>query len=305
MVPCLLDETALSHPQVVHVDRGDPKPLSSLLMSSMFRWTEPGTSGFPGPPARLRGRVALVTGASRGIGAAVSRAFAQQGAAVAVHHLPTPEMAKLAAELADEIRDGGGLAVTAAADISMTGQVASMVAMVAESLGPIDVLVTNAAANQRRCTWHEISEDAWDYMMAVNLKGTFLCARAVYPYMRDQGYGKIITVSSVMVGLGLPGALHYVASKAGLIGLTRALAREVGQDGIRVNAVMPGAIRTEREREVFPDDEAYAAYVGARQALTDVGTPEDLTGTFVYLASSDSDFVTGQVLTVDGGWLHW
>jgi 3-oxoacyl-[acyl-carrier protein] reductase len=124
--------------------------------------------------------------------------------------------------------------------------------------------------------------------------------------MRDQGYGKIITVSSVMVELGLPGALHYVSTKAGLIGFTRALAREVGPDGIRVNCVMPGAIRTEHETESFPDQEERLRHAAAsRQSVPRRGVPADIVGAFIYLASSDSDFVTGQVINVDGGWAHY
>jgi 3-oxoacyl-[acyl-carrier protein] reductase len=122
--------------------------------------------------------------------------------------------------------------------------------------------------------------------------------------MVEQGYGKIITVGSVMSELGMPGALHYVTTKAGLVGFTRALAREVGRSGVRVNAVLPGAIRTEHELETVGDQEALAAAAAARQCLPDRGRPADLVGTFVFLAAADSDFVTGQVLAVDGGWVH-
>jgi 3-oxoacyl-[acyl-carrier protein] reductase len=167
------------------------------------------------------------------------------------------------------------------------------------------VLVLNAAATAR-AAWTDIAVEEWDHITAVNLRGAFLCARAVHPGMRRKGYGKIITVSSVMVELGLPGALHYVSSKAGLIGFTRALAREVGRDGVRVNCVMPGAIRTEHEVEAFPDEEERLAEAAAsRQSVPRRGVADDVVGTFVYLASSDSDFVSGQVINVDGGWAHY
>ena len=140
--------------------------------------------------------------------------------------------------------------------------------------------------------------------MAVNVRGTFLCSRAVYPGMLRKGRGSIITLTSVTVDLGMAGFLDYVSSKAGIIGLTRALAREIGGDGIRVNSVMPGAIRTEQEVELNFDERELAALSAERQSIPRRGYADDLTGTFVYLASDDSAFVTGQVFTVDGGWIH-
>ena len=159
-----------------------------------------------------------------------------------------------------------------------------MVAKAEAEFGDVDVLVANAAYSER-CPWHEITVEQWDRTMAVNVRGSFLCSRAVYPGMLRKGRGSIITVTSVTVDLGMAGFLDYVSSKAGILGLTRALAREVGRDGIRVNSVMPGAIRTEQEIELNFDERELAALSAERQSIPRRGYADDLTGTFIYLAS--------------------
>lgn len=253
---------------------------------------------------RLAGRVALLTGASRGIGAAAARAFVAEGAAVAIGHEPSPEMASLAQELAQELVGQGGRAVAISADLAETGAAEQLVTASREALGPIDILVANAAASGQ-IPWRDITVAQWDHVQAVNLRGTWLLARAAYPDLAASGNASIITVTSVMVETGQPGKLHYTASKAGIIGLTRALAREVGPDGIRVNAIMPGAIRTEYEMQAVSDAEAIAARQLPLQALPRRGYAEDLAGAFVFLASPDSTFITGQVINIDGGWIHY
>lgn len=252
---------------------------------------------------RLEGRVAIVTGASWGIGAAVAKAFALEGASVVVNTLPEDRMDSLAGGVVAHINATGGRAIKVPADISVPEQVASMVTLAESTFGDVDILVANAAYSER-VPWNEITLEQWDHTMAVNVRGTYLCAKAVYPGMLRQGRGSIITLTSVTVELGMAGFLDYVSSKAGIIGLTRALAREIGKDGIRVNSVMPGAIRTEQEVELNFDERELAALSAERQSIQRRGYADDLTGTFVYLASDDSAFVTGQVVTVDGGWVH-
>jgi 3-oxoacyl-[acyl-carrier protein] reductase len=261
---------------------------------------EPATAG------RLGGETAIVTGGWRGIGAATCRAFAAAGAAVAVNYPPGSAAARAGAhELAEELAAKGGGAVAVEADVSDEAAVGRLVGRAQLALGPVTVLVANAAASTRQ-PWTEITVAQWNHIMAVNVTGTLLCAQAVYPGMRRAGHGKIITVSSVMVQLGAARALHYVTSKAALIGFTRSLAREVGRHGICVNAVMPGAIRTESEDELSADSpDAIAARQAELQSIPRRGYAEDLAGTFTFLASRDSDFITGQVITVDGGWVHY
>lgn len=252
---------------------------------------------------RLAGKTAILTGASRGIGAAAARRFAEEGARVAINHPPDEAMRDLAHRLVADIEADGGRAMAVAADVSDKVQVDRMVADVAAELGDADILVANAAASTRNA-WTDIDVEQWDHTYAVNVRGTFLCARAVHDGMVRKGGGSIITLSSVTAHIGMVGILDYVSSKAAIVGLTRALAREIGPEGIRVNAVMPGAIRTENEEELNLDPEEVARRSAERQSLPRRGYAEDLAGTFVYLASDDSEFVTGQVIAVDGGWVH-
>lgn len=244
----------------------------------------------------------LITGASRGIGAAVARGFAAEGAAVVVAHEPREDRTAEAAAVVADITAAGGTAHAVGADLSDPAAIAALVATSAELLGGIDVVVANAAA-EARVVWHEMTVEEWNRIHDVNLRGTFLLAQRAYPHLQQSDHPSFIALTSVMAETGQPGAVHYSASKAGIIGLVRALAREVGGEGIRVNAVMPGAIRTEHEEQLSPDAAAVAANIIPKQALPRRGYADDMVGAFVFLASHDSDFMTGQIVTVDGGWV--
>ena len=175
-----------------------------------------------------------------------------------------------------------------------------MTEQVVERFGRIDILVNNASINgdQIRKPFHEISEEEWDQMMAVNVKGMFFCAKAVFPHMRKTGKGKIINLSSTTIFKGVPNFLHYVSSKGAIAALTRSLAREVGEYGINVNAIAPGFTVS----DVFKDSPTeYKRSRAAERAFKRDEEPEDLEGTAVFLASEESDFITGQVIVVDGG----
>ncbi len=247
----------------------------------------------------LHGRVALVTGGSRGIGKAISHGLARDGAKVAVAFHRHEEDA---AGVATQIREAGGEAIAVSGDVSRAADVEAIVRRTVAELGPVTILVNNAGMTDTHKPWHEITEAEWDRVLAVNLKSCFLLFRAVYPYMKEAASGRVINISSVTFWLGRPNLLHYVSSKGGMIGFTRTLAREVGVEGITVNAITPGAIQTESELELFPDQDRIAGFLSEVQAVKRRGLPEDIAEAVVYLASEGSSFVSGQTINVDGGW---
>jgi 3-oxoacyl-[acyl-carrier protein] reductase len=249
------------------------------------------------------GGVALVTGGSRGIGAAVSRRLAADGFAVAVNSHPDPRMQAAAAGVAAGIRAGGGTAAVYPADISDSEDVDGLFRSCEAELGPVSALVLNAAVDAR-VPWTEITEPDWDAFMAVNLKGAFLCSRRAFGPAGPAPAGAIVTISSVLARTGAASSLHYATTKAGIVGFTRSLARELGPRGIRVNCVMPGAIKTEAEEDLSGDPgPVIDARVLRRQVLPRRGRPEDIAAAVSFLVSPDSSFMTGQAICVDGGWL--
>ena len=259
-------------------------------------------SGTDERPGRLSGRVALVTGASRGIGRAICERLAADGAAVAVNY-HSPARQEEAESVAAGIRRAGGKAMAVRADVSDASQVEQMVRAVGDALGPVTILVNNAAITRVHGPWTEIDENGWDQVMASNAKGCWLSCRAVHPHMVAAGWGRIINISSVTFLLGMADLVHYVASKGAVVGLTRALARAVGSEGITVNSVSPGGIQTEMVDELYPDQQAeIAAGASAVQAIPRQGTAADIAAAVAFLASDDASFITGQLLNVDGGW---
>ena len=247
----------------------------------------------PEGSVRLQGKVAIVTGGARHIGAAYCRRLADEGAAVVIADIIDGRA------VADEIVAKGGKAIALKVDVSKEEDTHRMVAETLKAFGRIDILVNNAAIfiNIQRHPFYEISAEEWDKVSAVNIKGPFLCAKAVFPQMKEQKSGKIINISSSTVYWGTPNFLHYVASKAALIGMTRSLAREVGEYGISVNAIAPGLV--EHEGQNAP--KALTELQLKARSIKRLQTPDDLLGTLVFLCSADSDFMTGQAIVVDGG----
>ena len=249
----------------------------------------------PGNPLSLHGRVALVTGAGRGIGAATARAFAAAGASLmAVDRDPGPLGA-----LVDELRAGGTEAESAAADVTDDGAVRAAVERTMARWGRIDVLVNNAGI-VRDATLAKVTDEDWALTQDVNLRSAMLCARAVVPHMRAAGRGRILSASSVVARSGNFGQTAYVASKAGIIGLTRVWARELGRHGITANAVAPGYIDTPMLASI---PEAYREQAIARIPAGRAGRPEEVAGVYLFLASDLASFMNGAVVGVDGGQL--
>ncbi|MGQ0668608.1 MAG: SDR family NAD(P)-dependent oxidoreductase [Actinomycetota bacterium] len=243
----------------------------------------------------LDGRVAIVTGGAGAIGRAYCLGLAAEGAAV------------VSADLADSsdtvkaVLDAGGQADEVRVDVSDKGSTEEMARFTAERFGRIDILVNNAGyfVTLKRGPWYDIPVDEWDKAFAINVRGVWLCCLAVWPYMRNQSYGRIINITSAVFYRGVPNFLHYSSSKAALVGLTRSLAREVGEHNICVNAVAPEYIPHEQLDKVNPAGQN--EMVVQQRIFKRTQTPEDMVGAVLFLSGPGSDFITGQSVLVNGG----
>ncbi len=248
---------------------------------------------------RLKGLVVIVTGGAYGIGKTFCRRMSEEGAAIVIADIDTENAEKTAEELKAE----GAEAVAVRTDVSDEQSTLAMAEKAADTLGSIDILVNNAAIFSKIKVstepFDKLDIQDWDRVMAVNLRGTFLCSRAVFPYMKERNRGKIINMASATFFEGTPVMPHYVASKAGIIGLTRSLASAMAEYNINVNCIAPGRTLSED-----PSDETAVKHNQVRadtRQFKRIEYPDDLAGTAVFLASSDSDFITGQTIVVDGG----
>ncbi|NLO06100.1 MAG: 3-oxoacyl-[acyl-carrier-protein] reductase [candidate division WS1 bacterium] len=244
-------------------------------------------------------RVALITGASRGLGAAIALRLARDGCDVALNFVADDarDNAAEAEAVAEQARKLDVEALCVEADVTDRAAVEAMVAEVGERLGPVDVLVNNAGITRDR-TLRKLAPEDWDSVLAVNLTGAFNCCRAVVEGMTDRGWGRIVSVSSVVALLGNFGQTNYAASKAGLIGLTRSLAREVARKGVTVNAVAPGFIRTEMTAAIPPE---VVEQIVATIPIGAMGEAIDVANAVAFLASDEARYITGHVLSVNGG----
>ncbi|MGC9320326.1 MAG: 3-oxoacyl-[acyl-carrier-protein] reductase [Armatimonadota bacterium] len=246
-----------------------------------------------------RRRVALVTGASRGIGKAIALRLAGDGHDIAVNYVEEAgrDNAAEVEVVAKQARETGVEAICVEADVTDRKTVADMVERVTARLGAVHVLVNNAGITADR-TVRKMAPEEWDRVIAVNLTGAFNCTRAVIEQMAERGWGRIVSISSVVALMGNFGQANYAASKAGIIGMTKSLARELARKGVTVNAVAPGFIDTEMTRAI-PDD--ILGRIVESIPMGELGAAEDVAGAVAFLASDDARYVTGHVLSVNGG----
>jgi 3-oxoacyl-[acyl-carrier protein] reductase len=247
---------------------------------------------------RLKGKVALVTGSSRGIGKAIALKLAEEGAKIGVHCLKNFELAQ---QIAQEIESNGGEAIVLKGDVAKPEVVEQMILLMVETFGKVDILVNNAGIIKDYAI-AGLEDEEWNMVMAVNLTGTFNMCRSVAKQMIFQKSGKIINISSFVAGSGSRGQANYVASKGGVEALTRALAVELALKGITVNAVAPGAIETDMSKDAI---NKYKDKLLPNIPLRRIGTPGDVAGVVSFLASDEASYITGEVIRVTGGLGLW
>lgn len=250
---------------------------------------------------KLDGKVAIVTGAAQGLGATYAKAYAQEGARVAIADKDS------GAKVVAEIKAAGGEAIDVPTDVADEAACNAMVADTVRAFGRLDILVTNAAisGDLMRLPIDELTVEEWDRVAAVNVRGTWLSCKAAAPQMARNKYGKIITVASARIFVGATHMLQYDASKGAILAITRSLAREVGNDGIRVNCIAPGLTMSESIKANLPTWPVPPASFSASRVFKRDELPEDLVGAAVFLASPASDFMTGQTIVIDGGRMMW
>jgi len=244
---------------------------------------------------RLKGKIAVVTGASRGLGRGIAIRFAEEGCSIAVNYLTSEQAAN---EVKDLIEEKGVRAITCKADVSSRSQVKEMLQQTNEHLGGIDILVNNAGVG-KNTPFEEITDDEWDQIMDLNLKAAFICCQEVFPYMKKQGSGRIINMASAAGQYHGPEIVHYAVSKAGLISLTKVIARHGAPHNIMVNAIAPGIILTDMTREELKTP--LGSKIVDMTLLKRPGEIADVANSCLLLASDEQNYITGHVVSVSGG----
>lgn len=246
----------------------------------------------------LSGKVAIVTGGGRGIGGAIALALARAGADV----IPTSRTLSEVQKVVEEIKEMGRVSLAITVDVKDQGQIQGLMDKITKKLGKIDILVNAAGISPIFKRAEETREEEWDEIIAVNVKGTFLCCQEAYKRMRDQGGGSIINIASAIGEVGFPRLAPYCVSKAGVIELTKVLALEWADSNIRVNAIAPGWVKTDMTKGVR-EHEGISKTLLANIPLNRFAEPDEIASAAVYLASEAASYITGAVITVDGGWL--
>ncbi len=246
---------------------------------------------------KLKDKVALVTGSSRGVGRAVALGYAEEGAKVVVNYTSNQDAAD---EVVRKIQEMGSDAMAVKADVANKAEVESLVSAAVDRFGRLDVLVNNAGFT-RPALMLKMTEDQWDQVVDIHMKGAFLCAQAAGAQMKEQKSGKIINVTSVAGLVGTVGQINYSAAKGGLISMTKSIARELARYSVCCNVISLGIVATDMTEKIRSDEKLKEIYMN-RILLRRFAEPKDISPAFVFLASDDSDYITGQLLSVDGGY---